>query len=156
MVQLTQPGSIKISVLHGPNLNLLGLRDPEVYGKESFESLNRRIEEHAKANGMEVNIFQSNSEGALVDQIQDSRAWADAIVINAGAYSHYSYAIRDALADTRLPVVEVHLSNIHSREEFRRNSVISPIATGIIMGFGARSYLLALTAAKNLVEESHR
>lgn len=156
MVQLTQSGAIKISVLHGPNLNLLGLRDPEVYGKESFESLNRRIEEHAKANGMEVNIFHSNSEGALIDQIQDSRAWADAIVINAGAYSHYSYAIRDALADTRLPVVEVHLSNIHSREEFRRHSVISPIATGIIMGFGARSYLLALIAAKNLIEESHR
>lgn len=156
MVQLTQPGSLKISVLHGPNLNLLGHRDPDIYGKETFDTLNRRIEEHAKANGIDVKVFQSNSEGALVDQIQDSRVWADAIVINAGAYSHYSYAIRDALADTRLPIVEVHLTNIHSREEFRRHSVLSPIATGIIMGFGARSYLLALTAAKNLVEESHR
>lgn len=156
MVQLTQSLNVKISVIHGPNLNLLGHRDPEVYGKESFDTLNRRVEEHAKANGIEARIFQSNSEGALIDQIQEMREWADAIVINAGAYSHYSYAIRDALADTRLPVVEVHLSNVHSREEFRRHSVISPIATGIIAGFGAQSYLLALTAAKKLLEESHR
>jgi len=156
MVQLTQHNAVKISVIHGPNLNLLGHRDPEVYGKESFDTLNQRIEEHAKANGIEAQIFQSNSEGALIDRIQESRLWADAIVINAGAYSHYSYAIRDALADTRLPTVEVHLSNVHARDEWRRHSVISEIATGIIMGFGARSYLLALTAAKNLIEESHR
>jgi 3-dehydroquinate dehydratase-2 len=156
MVQLTPAGAIKICVLHGPNLNLLGIRDPDHYGKDDFEQVNKRIKEYAKSIGVEVRIFQSNSEGALIDAIQEARTWAEAIVINAGAYTHYSYAIRDALSDSRLPVVEVHVSNIHAREEFRRVSVIAPVCTGQIAGFGTRSYLLAIEAVKSLVEESHR
>jgi 3-dehydroquinate dehydratase-2 len=143
-------------MIHGPNLNMLGVRDPEIYGKEDFSSLNKRIEAHAKQLGVEVTVQQSNSEGAIIDFIQDARAWAEAIIINPGAYTHYSYAIRDALADTRLPVIEVHISNVHAREEFRRHSVISPITTGQIVGFGPQGYLLALDAAKRLIEESHR
>ena len=156
MVQLTHSGIIKVSVIHGPNLNMLGIRDPDIYGKVNFDTVNERIKEYAGAHGMEVNVFQSNSEGAIIDAIQDARVWAEAIVINAGAYTHYSYAIRDALADTRLPVVEVHLSNIHGREEFRQKSVIAPIATGQIAGFGVHSYILGLEAVKNVVEDSRR
>ena len=147
---------LKISLIHGPNLNLLGVRDPDVYGTDKFDTVNQKIQEHAKNRGIEVRIFQANGEGAIIDQIQDVRGWADAIVINAGAYTHYSYAIRDALADSRLPVIEVHLSNIHAREEFRHVSVIAPIASGLIAGFGTNSYLLALDAAKKLIEASHR
>jgi len=148
--------NIKISLIHGPNLNLLGIRDPDVYGTDKYDAVNQKIEEHAKALGVDVRIFQSNSEGAIIDRIQESRTWADALVINAGAYTHYSIAIRDALADTRMPVIEVHLSNVHAREEFRRDSVIAPISSGQIIGFGTKSYLLALDAAKDLVEMSHR
>jgi 3-dehydroquinate dehydratase-2 len=139
--------SVKVSLI---------IRDPDVYGTDKFEAINQKIQDHAKVNGIEVSIFQSNAEGAIIDQIQESRTWADAIVINAGAYTHYSYAIRDALADSRLPVIEVHLSNIHAREEFRHHSVIAPIASGQIAGFGTNSYILALDAAKNLVDASHR
>lgn len=155
-MQLTRPVSTRIAMIHGPNLNMLGVRDPEIYGKEDFTSLNKRIENHAKHLGVEVTVQQSNSEGAIIDFVQDARAWAEAIIINPGAYTHYSYAIRDALADTRLPVIEVHISNVHAREEFRRHSVISPITTGQIVGFGPHGYLLALDAAKRLIEESHR
>jgi len=135
-VQLTRTGPIRISLIHGPNLNMLGIRDPDTYGKDTFESVNRKIEAHAKYLGIEVQIQQSNSEGALVDFVQDAMGWANAIVINPGAYTHYSYAIRDAIADSRLPTVEVHLSNVQAREEFRRHSVISPVTTGQIVGFG--------------------
>jgi len=155
-MQLTRNGPIRISLIHGPNLNMLGVRDPDIYGKETFESVNRKIEAHAKHLGMEVKIQQSNSEGAIVDFVQDALTWAHAIVINPGAYTHYSYAIRDAIADSRLPTIEVHLSNVHAREEFRRHSVISPVSTGQIVGFGPHGYLMALSAAKNLIEESHR
>lgn len=155
-MQLTRTGPIRISLIHGPNLNLLGIRDPDTYGKDTFESVNRKIEAHAKYLGVEVQIHQSNSEGALVDFVQDAMGWANAIVINPGAYTHYSYAIRDAIADSRLPTVEVHLSNVQAREEFRRHSVISPVSTGQIVGFGPYGYLMALSAAKNLIEESHR
>ena len=155
-MQLTRTGPTRIAMIHGPNLNMLGVRDPETYGKEDFASLNRRIETYAKQLGVEVTIQQSNSEGAIIDFIQDSRGWAEAIIINPGAYTHYSYAIRDALADSRLPIVEVHISNVHAREEFRRHSVISPITTGQIVGFGPQGYLLAVEAAKRLIEESHR
>jgi len=141
-------------VVHGPNLNMLGIRDPDIYGQDSYDNVNKRITDHAKAIGVDVTVFQSNTEGAIIDAVQDARVWAEAIVINAGAYTHYSYAIRDALADTRLPVIEVHISNVQAREEFRRHSVISPVCTGIISGFGTLSYILALDAAKNLVEES--
>jgi len=156
MVQLTHGGPIKIALIHGPNLNMLGIRDPEFYGKDNFDTVNKKIEDHAKSIGLEVSIHQSNSEGEIIDFIQDARSWADAIVINPGAYTHYSYAIRDAIADTRLPTIECHLSNVHAREEFRRHSVISAVTTGQIVGFGTNSYLLAVTAAKTLVEDSHR
>ena len=155
-MQLTRTGPIKISLIHGPNLNMLGIRDPDIYGKDDFDTLNRKIEQHAKFLGIEVRIQQSNSEGAIIDFVQDAMSWASAIVINPGAYTHYSYAIRDAIADSRLPTIEVHLTNVHAREEFRRHSVIAPVATGQIVGFGPRSYLLAMEAAKNLIEESHR
>ncbi len=155
-MQLTRTGPIRVSVIHGPNLNLLGIRDPDTYGKDTFESVNRKIEGHAKALGLEVKIQQSNSEGAIIDFVQEARGWASAIVINPGAYSHSSYAIRDAIADSRLPTIEVHVSNVHAREEFRRHSVVSPVSTGQIVGLGTYGYLLALEAAKNLVEESHR
>ena len=155
-MQLTRTGPIRIALIHGPNLNMLGVRDPDTYGKETFESVNKRIEAHARALGLEVRIQHSNSEGALVDFVQDAMGWASAIVINPGAYTHYSYAIRDAIGDSRLPTVEVHLSNVQAREEFRRRSVISPVTSGQIVGFGPYGYLLALDAAKNLLEESHR
>ncbi|MGO8673255.1 MAG: type II 3-dehydroquinate dehydratase [Capsulimonadaceae bacterium] len=155
-MQLTQSSQIKISLIHGPNLNLLGIRDPDMYGKDDFQTVNKKIEQHAKAIGVEVKIQQSNIEGELINFIQDAISWADAIVINPGAFTHYSYAVRDAIADSRLPTIEVHLTNVHAREEFRRHSVISPVSTGQIVGFGPRSYMLALDAAKNLIEESHR
>ena len=155
-MQLTRTGPIKILLVHGPNLNMLGYRDPDIYGKEDFASLNKKVEAHAKSLGVEVRIRQSNIEGEIINFIQDAISWAEAIIINPGAYTHYSYAIRDAIADSRLPTIEVHLSNVHAREEFRRHSVVSPVSTGQIVGFGGRSYLLAVEAAKNLVEDSHR
>ncbi len=155
-MQLTRSGPIRIALIHGPNLNMLGVRDPDTYGKDDYESVNRKITAHAKYLGVEVTIQQSNSEGAIVDFVQEAMGRASAIVINPGAYTHYSYAIRDALADSRLPTIEVHLSNVQAREEFRRHSVISPITTGQVVGFGPYGYLMALSAAQNLIEESHR
>lgn len=155
-MQLTHTGPIKVGLIHGPNLNMLGVRDPDIYGKESYENLNKRLIEYASRNGIDLQIKQSNSEGAIIDYIQEMSAWSEALVINPGAYTHYSYAIRDALADTRQPIIEVHLTNVHAREEFRHQSVISPISTGQIVGFGAHSYILALEAAKNVVDESRR
>lgn len=155
-MQLTRNGPIKVCLIHGPNLNMLGVRDPDIYGKDDYASVNRRIEAHAKSLGLEIRVQQSNSEGEIIGFVQDAMSWADAVVINPGAYTHYSYAIRDAVADSRLPTIEVHLTNVHAREEFRRHSVVSPVATGQIVGFGTQSYLLALNAAKTLVEESHR
>ena len=147
---------MQVSLIHGPNLNLLGVRETEVYGRDSYDEINRKIKQHAAALSMEVRIFQSNHEGEIIDAIHDARGWADAIVINPAAYSHYSYAIRDALTAARMPVIEVHMSNIHAREEFRHHSVISPVTAGQIVGLGTLSYLLALDAAKGIVEQSHR
>lgn len=147
---------IKIAVIHGPNLNLLGLREPEVYGALNLDQINKRIQEFAKKEGLEVRITQSNSEGAIIDTIHEALNWADAIVINPGAYTHTSVAIRDAIAAVRLPTVEVHLSNVHRRESFRHHSYISPVAVGQVVGFGLQSYLLGLQAAKYTVEESRR
>ena len=147
---------IKVCVLHGPNLNLLGIREPDVYGQDTFDEMNRKIKDRARELEMEARIFQFNSEGEIIDAIHESLQWADCIIINPGAYTHYSYAIRDALAAVRLPTIEIHLTNIHQRDEWRRHSVIAPVSTGQIIGFGTNGYRLALAAAKTLVEESHR
>ena len=146
---------IKISLIHGPNLNLLGVREADIYGRDTFDDVNRGIKQRAVQLGMEVRIFQSNHEGEIVDAIQDAREWADAIIINPAALTHYSYAVRDALTAVRLPAGEVHVSNIHAREEFRRNSVVSPVVVGQIVGMGSYGYILAMDAIKNIVEQSH-
>ena len=136
----------KVLILNGPNLNLLGKREPGVYGRDSYEAVCGRIAARARELGMEPSFFQSNSEGALIDALHQAMDVYDGVVLNAGAYTHYSYAIRDAIAAIRLPVIEVHLSNIHAREEFRHTSVLAPVSRGQISGFGPVSYLLALQA----------
>jgi 3-dehydroquinate dehydratase-2 len=135
----------RIAVIHGPNLDLLGTREPEVYGTQTLEEIDLRIREHAGTDH-EIETFQSNREGLLVEHIHELASRADGIVINAAAYTHTSVAIRDALAAVGLPCVEVHLSNVHAREEFRRNSLIAPVCLGLVCGFGWRSYILGLTA----------
>ncbi len=142
----------KILVIHGPNLNLLGEREPGYYGKDSFESVNREIAEKAAALGFECEIYQSNHEGSIIDKLHAARLECAGVVMNAGAYTHYSYAIRDAIAAIRIPVVEVHMSNIHSRDEFRHISVIAPVCAGQIAGFGKNSYLLGIEALKGILE----
>lgn len=137
---------MKILVLHGPNLNLLGTREPEIYGKLTFAQINDAISALASDLGIEITIFQSNSEGALIDMIHSAIVSFDGILINPAAYTHTSVALRDALSAVALPVVEVHLSNIHRREEFRAKSFIAPVALGQISGFGLASYLLGLKA----------
>jgi 3-dehydroquinate dehydratase-2 len=144
---------IKILVLHGPNLNLTGFREPDVYGKKTLEEVDAEIMATAPTMGAEVRILQSNSEGVLIDMIHEHRKWADGIVINPGGLTHYSIALRDALTAVRLPVVEVHLSNVHSRDEFRRHSVIAPITVGQVVGFGGHGYVLAMDAIKRLLSE---
>lgn len=140
---------MKILVLHGPNLNLLGTREPTIYGNITINEINSAISALALEMGIEVNILQYNSEGALIEGIHSAIGSYDGILINPAAYTHTSIAIRDALSASALPVVEVHLSNIHSREEFRSRSFIAPIAVGQISGFGPESYLLGLRAIFN-------
>jgi len=137
---------MKILVIHGPNLNLLGTREPDVYGKQTLDEVNTRIKEHARPKGAKVSFFQSNHEGEIIDAIQDSTGKHDGIVINPGAFTHYSLAIRDAIRAVGIPTVEVHISNIHGREPFRKHSVTAAACTGQISGFGDRSYLLAIDA----------
>lgn len=135
---------MKILVVYGPNLNRLGKRDPEQYGTITMAEINRALEERAAELNVEVTSFQSNSEGALIDILQEESEGADGIIINPGALTHYGLSLRDALVDTGLPIVEVHLSNIHARERFRRRSVVAPIAQGQIAGLGWRGFLMAL------------
>ena len=134
----------RVLVLHGPNLNLLGERDPKIYGSQTLEEINRLLEAHARRRGVEVEFFQSNHEGALIDRIHEARRRVDGLVINPGALTHYSYALRDAIEAVGLPAVEVHLSDLHARELFRRVSVIAPVCLAQISGKGAQSYVEGL------------
>jgi len=136
----------KILVIHGPNLNLLGEREPDVYGKFTLDTINQELQKIAKAEGAVLEIFQSNHEGKIVDRIQDTKG-IDCILINPAGYTHTSVAIRDAIAAIKIPTIEVHLSNIYAREEFRHTSLIAPVAKGQVSGFGPNSYYLGLRAA---------
>ena len=133
-------------VIHGPNLNLLGEREPGIYGTDSFDSINSEIKAYAAAAGVECDIYQSNHEGAIIDKLHDARKLYYGVVINAGAYTHYSYAIRDAIAAIKIPVAEVHLSDINSRESFRANSVIKDVCICQISGLGKQSYMRGIDA----------
>ena len=143
----------KVLILNGPNLNLLGTREPEVYGKATLADVEAQSGKRAKTLGLAIDFRQSNSEGELVGWIQDARSGIAGLIINPGAYTHTSVAILDALLAVGLPVIEVHLSNIHKREEFRRHSYVSPAAVGVICGFGAQGYLLALEAMAALLAD---
>ncbi len=137
---------MRVLFLNGPNLNWLGRREPEIYGRTSLADIEAVVRQRAAERGVEIEFRQTNSEGQLVDWIQQAAGKFDAVVLNAGAYTHTSIALRDAIAATGLPTVEIHLSNVHAREEFRRHSMIAPVCRGVICGFGAHSYLLGLEA----------
>jgi 3-dehydroquinate dehydratase-2 len=142
-----------ILLLHGPNLNLLGTREPEVYGTDTLADVNTLVTDYAAARNVAVRAAQSNSEGVLIDTLHAARAWAAGVVMNPGAYTHTSIALRDAIAAVELPVVEVHLSNVHARESFRHTSLLAPVCLGQISGFGVRSYLLGTEALLGYLED---
>jgi len=141
---------MKILFLNGPNLNLLGQREPDVYGRTTLAEIEAKVRERAKKLGAEIEFRQSNLEGELVAWIQQAKGEFDVIVLNAAAYTHTSIALRDAIVATEVPTIEIHLSNIHAREEFRHKSVIAPVCRGQIVGFGANSYILAVEASINV------
>lgn len=143
---------MKILFLNGPNLNLLGTREPQVYGKTTLSDIEALVRNQAKARNVEIDFRQSNNEGELVSWIQDAKGNFEAIVLNAAAYTHTSVALRDAISATGVPTIEIHLSNIHAREEFRHKSLIAGVCRGQIAGFGAYSYVLGLNAAINIIE----
>ena len=146
--------ALPIYVLNGPNLNLLGLREPQIYGRTTLAEIGRMVARQAKTHGLSVVFRQSNHEGDLIDWIQEARTKAAGLIVNGGAYTHTSVALHDALRAVDRPLVEVHLSNPFAREEFRHNSLISPLAQGVIVGFGAQSYVLAVDALASLIESS--
>jgi 3-dehydroquinate dehydratase-2 len=142
----------KILVIHGPNLNMLGTREPEVYGREGLDQINARLEKQAASLDVELDVFQSNHEGEIVEKIQAALGACAAVIINPAAFTHTSVAIRDALLLLEVPIIEIHLSNIYKREPFRHKSLVADIATGQICGLGAHGYILALEAAVNLIK----
>lgn len=143
---------MKLLVINGPNLNFLGIRERGIYGTESYDGIMERLKEKAKKDGIDLEIFQSNSEGGIIDRIQQAyHDRVNGIIINPGAYAHYSIAIRDALASIEVPKIEVHMSNVYKREEFRHTSVIAPVCTGEIVGLGSMGYFLAMDAMKEYV-----
>jgi len=145
--------AFKILLIHGPNLNLLGKREPKIYGTSGLDEINARMKRIAEENEAELRVLQSNSEGVLIDAIHEAGDWADGIVINPGAYGHYSYALRDALSAVSLPAIEVHLSNIFAREEFRYTSVIAPVVIGCVTGLGWRSYACGLQSLIGILQD---
>ncbi len=145
---------MKILIIHGPNLNMLGKREPDIYGATTLEEINAALTNKAKGLGAEVTFFQSNSEGEIVSNIQDAMSKFEGVVINPGAYTHTSVAIRDAILSSGLPVVEVHISNVHKREDFRQKSFISGVALGVISGFGVNSYMLGLSGLVDYLKDN--
>jgi len=143
----------RILVVYGPNLNLLGEREPHIYGRDTMQEINARMTELAAREGVDVEVFQSNDEGAIIDRLQAARKTCDAVVLNAGALSHYSYALRDAIAAIQIPVIEVHMTNVTARGEFRSTLVLAPACRGVVYGFGANSFLLGLRAAIDLTRD---
>jgi 3-dehydroquinate dehydratase-2 len=150
------PATPTVVVLHGPNLNLLGEREPQVYGSVTLAEIDAELVAQGRAAGVTVEAAQSNQEGELIDRVQRARAEADAIIINAGGYTHTSVALRDAIAAAKVPTIEVHLSNLAAREEFRHRSYLTAVCVGQISGFGAASYRLALAAAIDILKQKGR